>query len=302
MNKKLEETIEQTLKTMEKSKDWQKAYDEQAKVLSESKTLLDQFYKKIKGYEQIQFYLVEVTPVQDNILTIEARYKGQQIAIIKISKDKTTISTNPYNETNKKIFNCDLELDEVNLDTKETYQFLEFYNKDRVPQGKIQEQSRIQAMFLDEFSKTKAYDKLLLGIQPIKYGNLFVQIPTLSNNEYIDILTRTKIRKLTIIENLDKDKKPDEILSKATEKAIFLFNLLRTNQGQQWYKNFGFHGRVTPHLTIKVVLAVPKQLEGKCKEFDPFELRAGTDSIEFYHLTYEADQDNITSIHTKLNS
>ena len=78
-------------------------------------------------------------------------------------------------------------------------------------------------------------------------------------------------------------------------------NLLHTEQGQQWYKIMGFHGRVTPHLTIKVCIAVPKQLKSKCKEFEPYELRANTDSIEYHYMTYDTDGEKITSINTTLN-
>lgn len=74
------------------------------------------------------------------------------------------------------------------------------------------------------------------------------------------------------------------------------------NQGQEWYKILGFHGRVTPHLTIKVVIAIPKNLAPKVKEFEPFELKAENDTIEYHYMTYDTDQIKITSIKTTLNS
>ena len=91
------------------------------------------------------------------------------------------------------------------------------------------------------------------------------------------------------------------ILTNATSKAIFLLNLLHTEQGQLWYKIMGFHGRVTPHLTIKVCISVPKQLANKCKKFEPFELRAGADSIEYHYMSYDTDGAKITKIDTTLN-
>lgn len=160
-------------------------------------------------------------------------------------------------------------------------------------------------MLLQEFAKTSSYDKLLTGIQPIKYSNLFYPIPIILNPEeehgYIDILTRTKVRKLTIIETLTEKATPEMILTNATSKAIFLLNLLHTEQGQQWYKIMGFHGRVTTHLTIKVCIAVPKQLANKCKKFESFELRAGADSIEYHYMSYDTDGAQITKIDTTLN-
>ena len=305
MNKLLEQTIDQAQKMLEQSKDWQQTYEEISKTLTENKALLDQFYKQIKRYEAIQFYLSKVSSTPADTILIQARYKGQPIADISISKEETTISTKQYNENNKKIYNCDIQLECEELNTKDTYKFLEFFNKEISPKGKIDEQAHINSMLLQEFAKTSSYDKLLTGIQPIKYSNLFYPIPIILNPKeehgYIDILTRTKVRKLTIIETLTEKATPEMILANATSKAIFLLNLLHTEQGQQWYKIMGFHGRVTPHLTIKVCIAVPKQLANKCKKFEPFELRAGADSIEYHYMSYDTDGAQITKIDTTLN-
>lgn len=306
MNKLLEQTIDQAQKMLEQSKDLQQTYEEISKMLTENKTPLDQFYKQIKRYEAIQFYLADVPSTLADTILIQARYQGQPIADISISKEETTISTKQYNENNKKIYGCDIQLEGEELNTKDTYKFLEFFNKEISPKGKIDEQAHINSMLLQEFAKTSSYDKLLTGIQPIKYSNLFYPIPIILNSKeeehgYIDILTRTKVRKLTIIETLTEKATPEMILTNATSKAIFLLNLLHTEQGQQWYKIMGFHGRVTPHLTIKVCIAVPKQLANKCKKFEPFELRAGADSIEYHYMSYDTDGAQITKIDTTLN-
>lgn len=73
MNKLLEETITKAQETISQAKDWNKPYEEQLKVLTEKKELLDQFYKTIKEFDGIQFYLVGVNQAQDNIFTIQAR-------------------------------------------------------------------------------------------------------------------------------------------------------------------------------------------------------------------------------------
>lgn len=306
MNKVLEQAIDTSLKIMEKSKEWQQTYEEQAKALTENKTLLDQFYKEVKQFEGIQFYLAEVNPDKPNIFTIQARYQGQPIATIAITKDTTKITTEPYNEGNKKTYNCDIQLKDNDLNTKEAMQFLTYFNNEMKPKTKIDEQAHTQAMLLSEFAKTSSVGKLLLGCQPVKYSNLYYPIPIkLDPKEetgYINILTRTKVRKLTIIEPITETQTPETVLANASSKAIFLLNLLHSEQGQQWYKIMGFHGRVTPHLTIKVCIAVPKALKTKCKEFEPFELRAETDSIEYHYMTYDTDGAKITKIDTTLNN
>lgn len=161
MNKSLETTIEQAQKTIEQSKDWNKTYEEQAKILTEKKSLLDQFYKEVKQFEGIQFYLTEVHPTQDNIFTVQARYQGQTIATIKIAEDKTTVTTTTYNESNKKNYNCEFQLKDQDLRTKETMQFLTFFNKEMKPKGKINEQTHTQAMLLSEFSKTSSVRQII---------------------------------------------------------------------------------------------------------------------------------------------
>lgn len=85
----------------------------------------------------------------------------------------------------------------------------------------------------------------------MKYSNLYHPIPIILNPKeehgYIELLCRSKVRKLTSVETLTETSTPETVLANATSKAIFLFNLLHSEQGQQWYKIFGFHGRVTPH-------------------------------------------------------
>ena len=125
MNKEiLEKQIEQSLKIMEQSKDWNITYDEQLKILTEKKELLDKFHKDIKEFEGIQFYLVGAGATQDNIFTIQARKDGQPIATIKIAEDKTTVTTTTYDESNKKNYGCEFKLKDQDIHTKETMQFL----------------------------------------------------------------------------------------------------------------------------------------------------------------------------------
>lgn len=269
MNKEtLEKQIKQSLRVMEQSTDWSKTYEEQLKILNDKKPLLDQFHKDIKEFEEIQFYLIGARPTQDNIFTIQARKDGEPIATIKIAEDKTTVTTTTYEESNKKNYNCEFQLKDHNLHTKETMQFLTYFNKEMKPKGKINEQTHTQAMLLSEFAKTSSYDKLLTGIQPIKYSNLFYPIPIILNPKeeeygYIDILTRTKVRKLTIIEPLTETQTPEMVLANGTSKAIFLLNLLHTEQGQQWYKILRISRTSNTTSKYKSMYSSSKTIKGK---------------------------------------
>ena len=157
-------------------------------------------------------------------------------------------------------------------------------------------------MLLQEFAKTSSYDKLLTGIQPIKYGALYYPIPIIMNQnkmERINILARTKVRKITLMEVAEDGQELNDILAQATAKSVFLLNLLHTEQGDKWYKLFGFHGRLPQYLTIKVCIAVPKS--SKIKEFEPFQVQSGIDTLDYRFLQYENDLEQITSIKTNVN-
>ena len=180
--------------------------------------------------------------------------------------------------------------------------FLESFNQDIELKTKINIETQ-ESMLLEEFSKRQSYDKLLTGIQPIKYEDtLYFKIPITINpkqTEYINILCRSRVRKITLVEVLEDGQDLDTILAQATAKAVFLTNLLHTEQGEKWYKLFGFHGSLPTTLTIKVCIAVPKS--SKIKEFEPFQIQNGIDTFDYRYLQYENDQEQITSIKTNVN-
>ena len=151
MNKVVEKQIEQSLKVITEDKDWCKPYEEQIKILSENKPLLDQFSKEVKEFEGVQFYLMEVSTTPPAIFKIQARYQGQPIATVVINKDATLISTEGCEEGNKKIYNCEIQLNNMNLTNVESKQFLTYFNKEMKPKGKINEESHINSMLLSEF-------------------------------------------------------------------------------------------------------------------------------------------------------
>lgn len=157
-------------------------------------------------------------------------------------------------------------------------------------------------MLLAEFSKISSYDKILTGIQPIKYGTLYYPIPIMINQkkmEYINILARTKIRKITIIETIEEDQELDSILIQATTKATMVLNILNGELGDRWYKVFGFNGTKPNHLTIKVCIAVPKS--SKIKEFEPFTIQTENGLLDYRYLQFDTDAEKVTEIKTNVN-
>lgn len=296
----LKDIIDRTQKTIENQAGALfNNYDKLINLLLENKQLLEQFKKATKDYDSLQFYLNEVT--QPNLLTITAKCAGIDIATIIITKDKTTISTETQEESNKEQFKCDIQLKEEDLKSIQAKRFLEYFKQEFKLKTKPNKENQ-EAMLLAEFSKTSSYDKILTGIQPIKYGTLYYPIPIMINQkkmEYINILARTKVRKITLIETIGEDQELDSILTQATAKAVMLLNVLSGEHGDRWYKLFGFHGAKPSHLTIKVCIAVPKS--SKIKELEPFTIQSENGVLDYRYLQFDADTEKVTAIKSNVN-
>lgn len=284
-DKKMKEIIEQTQKICEENKDWKVQYANMANAMLENQELIKKFYREIKDYEHLQFYLTGVSTTQPTIYTISVKYFGQPVADITILNDEIHISTEKYNETNKKDLGCDIQLN-GEWKTVHALKFLNYFEGDITTKTKDSGKSKIESLLLGEFSKTVAADKLMTGIQPIKFQRLFFPMPTLNSN--INIV-RTKIRRITIINPLDpanENETAEDLLLQATAQAVFLINLLHSESGDLWYKIMGFKGQIPSTITIKVCSALPNKLESKEKTFEPFQLKCGNDNIEFHWLYY----------------
>ena len=200
MQKILESRIEQVHKILEQNKEeWQTTYDKEADVILDNRNLIDQFTRSCRNIEHLQFYLTEVSTTPPSIFKIVVRYKGQPIATIEITKDNSYITTEEYNESNKKDFEWKIQLKDEEWNSKKTQEFIEYFKENMQIKNKGNEQARIESVLLSEFSKTSSSTKILTGIQPIRIGNLYhsLPIPIKSNKadtEYINILTRTRVR------------------------------------------------------------------------------------------------------------
>lgn len=157
----LKDKIEKVQKIIKNNEEWlENYYTEQANTILDNKSYIDQFSKMCKDFEHIQFYLTEVSTTLPNIFTITIRYMGQDIANVVITKDKTYLTTEAYNESNKKTFNCNIQLKNQDWNDRETIQFLNYFNKRLTPKGKIDEKAHLESMLLVEFAKSSSETKL----------------------------------------------------------------------------------------------------------------------------------------------
>lgn len=129
------ETIEQTQKILEENQDWKAQYANMANIMLENQEVLKKFYKDIKDYEHLQFYLVGVTTNPPITYKISVRYLGQVVADISITNDEIRISTEKYNEINKRDLGCDIQ---VNGEWKAVHalKFLNYFEGDIISKNK----------------------------------------------------------------------------------------------------------------------------------------------------------------------
>lgn len=302
----LKETIDNTVKAITKDNSWKKTYDKMAILLLDIRELLKQFYKQCKDYKHLQFYLKEITSPDPILIKITVMYQGQPVADVTIDQEgKATVTTQAYDESNKKIYNCKLQLQGEEWNTDQVNQFMEYFSQDLEPKGKIDEHAHIENMLLQEFSKQNAKEKILLGIQPTKLEGIINPLPVLFNGaepSYINVLCRSKIRKLSVIKVLEDDETLQSALKKATEQAVFLTQLLHYENGHLWHKIFGFKSSVPSHTTVKVCIAMNKKSAKKDDEITPFPLKCESDCLQYHALYYETDGKQITAIKTTLNN
>lgn len=303
--KELKETIESTVKEITKSNNWKATYDKMAILLLDSRESLKQFYKQCKEYEHLQFYLKEITSADPILIKITVMYQGQPVADVTIDQEgKTTVTTENYNTSNKKNYNCEIQLKDKDIKAVETLQFLNYFEQEPKPKDKINEQAHIENMLMQEFSKSVASEKILTGIQPTKLEGIIYPLPVLYSKaepSYINILTRSKIRKLSIIRVLEDNETLQTALNKATEQAVFLTKLLHAENGHLWHKIFGFKSTVPSHITVKVCVAMDKKKAKKDDAITPFPLKCENDCIQYHTMYYSTDGAKITSIQTTLN-
>lgn len=310
MQEVLKKNIEQRNKQLEESNEWKVTYGKMANIILDNRAILKKLWKECRGLEYLDFKLMEVSVTPPTLFKITLSYMGQPVADIQITKEEQIyISTGAYNDTNKKNFKCSIQLDGEEWNSQKATEFIEYFKGDIKPSGKINEITLKEKLLLDEFSIKTSTDKLMTGIQPVKIENLTYSLPIFTGNvedlgaEPINILTRTKVRRLTIIEVMKAEDTEDTVINRATEKAVFLLNLLKAeNVGDQWYKVMGFHGRIPMcGNTVKVVIATDQATN--YKEHEPYSIEVECDKIEYHYMHYATDKDmtKIKKIKSSLN-
>jgi len=298
-------------KLLAKNPEWVDRYAKYAKLLLKKEKTVKDKKKLFHEFKPLFLYMNVANATGSGIFGL--RYAGQQVADLFVRENEVLIDTESYDKSNKRDFDCDVQLKGKKWNSPEATKFrnhfltkLPIRNEDS---KKGNEEHRIESMLLGEFSKKQSKNKLILGIQPVRlFGDIArFQMPTplaaSSGIKYsergkggIDIMCRigsgTKT-KLCVIEVKDENtntEPPQETIKQAIAYAVFLRELLRSKSGNDWYKVFGFSRNVPDKLEIVASIAMPVN-EKIISNFEKTEIQLGNKDKLILHSIYFVEED-----------
>lgn len=323
----MKDAIDEAQKLLLENKDkWVPRYKGYAEEINKKKTNIKYLRQTFREWEPLSFY-ISTTNIKKTkkSLFLDVRYKGQSVATLKATQNSITLSTKSNkdvkNNTNLRDFNCSIRLnDDKWLDDKAA-EFRKYFSKNpprlRVKDNKGNEEHNVESLLLTEFSKKIGKNKQILGIQPIKIGEIRFAMPTpISASDHkktltypkkgggIDIFARTgkgSSTFLTVIEVKDQNKNtepPTDALKQAIQYAVFIRELLRSECGQDWYNIFGFSGNVPNKLKIRVACAMPDDILEKSFAGNIYSI--GNDELECHYIYFKYDGKQVSNFQTSL--
>lgn len=318
--KECENTISNVQGLLEENPEWVSRYAEYArKINAKSKDIKE---NKQKFHEWAPLYLYMNVSAAKSHITFSLRYRGQDVAKLKVGKDKITISTKVFNKKNERDFRCAVTLNGCEWRSKDATNFRRHFSgnpKRTKISGKGNEEHRLESLLLTEFLKKSSKNKFLCNIQPIRLAHIArFQMPTplsasnIKEIKYsrksrggIDILARIgtgKSTKLCIMELKDENVKqepPAKAIQQGLAYATFIRDLLRSNSGEEWWKIFGFNGKLSPRLELYIVCVMPSIENDDCS-FAGKIIKNNQDSFHLHYIYFKEDNNEIVNIETSL--
>ena len=307
-NRDLEYIANEVRQWLQKDNSWVKRFSEYAKDIKDEKDTITEIKESFHKSPNLNLY-TRISDIKNKGINI--RYKGESVGYIK-KDDKLKLLT-----VKKECFNWNKELN-CDWDSPEATEFRKYFSQNI--ECNRQTEHNFESMLIEEFAKRNSKDKELCYIQPVRiYNELAFQMTTAlkaSDKEIrmatnaraggIDILARVKHgteTNLCVIELkkdvLKDDKGADIVRAQGLAYAVFLRELLRSSCGEEWYKIFGYSGKIPEKLIINVCIAMP---EGEYKpKVEPKDIKIGNDILSFKSLFFET-KETITSIKTNLFS
>ncbi len=286
-----------------------------ARIKNNKKSIQDNRAKFHEWYP-LRIYL-SVTDAR--IGQFSVRFLGQEVAKIRIQNDVAflVISTK-HEKTNENYFKCKLKKGEYPWIGKEAIQFRAYFKKVDCKKIEIRSQEhKLESDFIQEMLKEdlNKFGGKLKNIQPVTIEGMPFQmplpisaskgVPIASGHGHIDILARRRGNDRKVRISVWELKEPRGNINHVIEQvyiyAVVLLYMLRSNYGQDWYKLFGFNGKIPAKLEIEAVVAVSAKKKEDCiKKFKEFigknslYMDLNGDTIKFFIGLYDwDDQDNL---------
>ena len=303
---------------------WEKVYKRYADGIKTNIEKYELNAKKFQVNAPLTVYSSIGKVIDDASTTIyDLRYAGQSVGeihvnikgkvLLYVTDKQASYAKDNFGFTNSRPLNgVDWHKSKAAVDFRKAYQ------ADSTQKANVKsEEHRIENFLLKEFAKkTRAEEKKLCNIQPVRLGGKFFQLttplkasthePTFSINDKnpekpgatgggIDILARvrhsTKESRIAIIELKDEndDKEPQKVvMTQAITYATFVAYLLRSESGKDWYnifrENFEIEKDVPEELILDVVTLMP---EGTSEEGDLTDIRISDNAtLQLYTLYY----------------
>ena len=321
----IETTIKEAQRLLsENEAEWMKRYKGYAKAMLSNEDYIITNRRKFYEYAPLRYYISTTNAKGTrNHLSLDVRYRGQSVALLKVTRSDVTISTKGKNTNNSRDFDCKIELNDVKWNESDAQIFRNFFkNRENIRNSnnnKKNEEHNVESLLLSEFSKRNSKDKHILGIQPVKFCGIRFGMPTpisasdhkkplkyaKQNGGGIDILTRTggggHSTYLTVIEVKDENNSkepPEDALKQAVQYAVFIRELLRSGCGEDWYKLFGFKGKIPQSLKIRVACAMPDDILDM--SFTKTTYPIGSDTIECHYIYFKYDEQRLSNFQTSL--
>lgn len=313
-------TILEVKRLLKENPEWISRYEKYAEKIDKN---LDRIRTdKMLFREWAPLYLYMNINEAKGSLIFSLRYLGQDVANLKIRKDKILLSTTKFDTKNQRDFGCIIEVHDCEWRSKEAKNFrnhFSIYCKRTKKSGKGNEEHRIENLLITEFSKKKSIDKILWNIQPVKLAGISrFQMPTplgassIKNLKYcgpsgggIDILTRIgtgKGVKLCVMEVKDENvikEPPEKAILQGLAYATFIRELLRSEGGEAWWKLFGFKGDLQKRLDLFVTCVMP---DTSCNDttFANQIYEIETDRFHLNYIYFQEKDNRATDIVTSL--
>ena len=312
------DVIQETRLLLRANSEWRGRYVDYAKIIRSNVDFIKSVRSSFREWSPLKVYLnITSAKTANNSVSFELRYLGQTVAKLTGKKNKLhKLSTNKkYEKTNRRDFGCNIPLSSADWSGEDAAKFRSYFRNRKgirnTGDHKKNDEHRLESLLLTEFSRIK--NKVIRHIKPVTIGSVRFPMPTpisaskpnkgikySGKGGGIDILARVgtggKATRLCILELKDENEKsepPEDAMKQAVAYATFVRELLRSDAGEDWWKLFGFGGKIPEPLELYAACVMPSNRYNNYS-FGNMELNIERDTIKLHYLYFTEENNKIT--------